>query len=72
MIGSPLGPLSLLAVALATDAWIFLDSRKRRASGRVVVATIGPVNLSTPEQWLLGGLVLWIVVVPLYLVARRA
>jgi hypothetical protein len=30
------------------------------------------VTLSTPEQWLLGSVLLWIFVVPLYLVARRA
>jgi hypothetical protein len=35
-------------------------------------AALGPVTVSTPMQWLLGCLVLWVFVVPLYVVARDA
>ncbi|MGE0819906.1 MAG: hypothetical protein AB7O74_14720 [Candidatus Nanopelagicales bacterium] len=72
MSGSPLGPLALLAVAVAVDAWVFLDAKRRQDSGDDVVASVGPVTLSEPAHWLLGCIVLWILVVPLYLVARRA
>ena len=72
MSGSPVAALALLLVVLVVDVWVFLDARTRRASGDDVVATVGPVTLSTPEQWLLGSALLWIFVVPLYLVARRA
>ena len=72
MNGNALGPLALLVVALAVDVWVFLDARHRSHAGDDVVATVGPVTLSTPEQWLLGSLLLWVFVVPLYLVARRA
>jgi hypothetical protein len=61
----------LLAV-VATDAWVFTDAHSRRAGGRPVVASVGQLTISTPEQWGLGCLVLWIFVFPLYLTARRA
>ena len=70
--GGALGPLALLVVVLAVDVWVFLDARRRSHAGADVVATVGPVTLSTPQQWLLGSLLLWVFVVPLYLVARRA
>jgi hypothetical protein len=70
--GSPLGPITLLVVALAVDAWVFLDARRRSDAGDAVVATVGPVTVSSPEQWLLACVFLWIFAVPLYLVARRA
>jgi hypothetical protein len=70
--GTLVAPLMFLLVALAVDVWVFLDAKGRRDAGDDVVATVGPVTLSTPEQWLLGSVLLWIFVVPLYLVARRA
>ena len=72
MDGGALGALALLVVVLAVDVWVFLDARRRSRAGDDVVATVGPVTLSTPQQWLLGSLLLWVFVVPLYLVARRA
>ena len=67
-----LGPLALLVVVITVDVWVFLDARSRSRTGDDVVATVGPVTLSTPQHWLLGSLLLWVFVVPLYLVARRA
>lgn len=72
MSGSPAGSLLLLTVALVVDVWVLLDARRRSRSDDPVVATVGPVTLSTPEQWFVGCLLLWVLVVPLYLVARRA
>jgi len=69
--GAPVGPVVFLLVVLAVDAWVFVDARGRRESGDAVVATVGPITLSKPEQWLIGSVLLWIFVVPLYLVARR-
>ena len=66
------GPLVLLLGGLAVDVWVLRDARAREAQGRDVVATVGPVTLSTPSQWLLGCLLLWVFVVPRYLVARKA
>jgi hypothetical protein len=70
--GSPLGPGALLVLVATVDAWVFIDARRRRDSGDEVVASVGPITLSSPEQWLFGCILLWVVVVPLYLVARRA
>jgi putative flippase GtrA len=64
--------VGLLLLVLAVDAWVFLDARARAAGGRDVVARIGPFTLSTAGQWLLGCVVLWVFVVPLYLAARSA
>ena len=63
--------LAVIAV-VACDAWVFSDARGRAARGRPVVASVGQLSISTPEQWGLGCLVLWIFVFPLYITARRA
>jgi hypothetical protein len=70
--GNWLAPVVLVLVVLTVDVFIFRDARARQSEGRAVVATLGPVNVSTPWQWLLGCLVLWVFVVPLYFVARDA
>lgn len=72
MDGRWIAPVGVLLAVLAVDVWVYTEARSRRARGQSVVATVGPVTLSTPEQWLLGCLVLWIFVLPLYLVARNA
>ena len=72
MDGEWLAPVIFLLLVVAVDIWVYREASARRAEGRSVVATVGPVTLSTPEQWSLGCLVLWIFVLPLYLVARNA
>ena len=72
MDGGWLGGLTLLVVVGIVDLWIFLEARGRQARGQEVIATIGAVTIPTPEQWLLGCIVLWVFAVPLYLVARSA
>ena len=70
--GDWLAPVVPVLVVFTVDVFIFRDARTRQSEGRAVVATVGPVTVSTPGQWLLGCLVLWVFVVPLYLVARDA
>ena len=70
--GNWLGALAVLLFVFIVDVWIFVEARNREARGQEVIATVGPVTLSTPEQWLVGCIVLWVFVVPLYLVARNA
>jgi hypothetical protein len=65
-------PVTILVVILAIDVWVYREAQVRRAGGQSVVASVGPVTISTPEQWFLGCLLLWIFVFPLYLVARRS
>ena len=72
MDGRWIAPLVLLLAVVTVDVWVYAEARSRQTHGKSVVATVGPVTFSTPEQWLLGCLVLWIFVLPLYLVARNA
>jgi len=72
MNGTWLAPVALLLVVLAFDVWVYGEAKVRQARGRSVVATVGPARLSTPEHWLLGCLLLWVFVFPLYLIARNA
>lgn len=68
----PRGTPSLLVRFFAVDAWEFLDAKGRQESGDDAVASVGPVTLPEPGHWLIGCIVLWIFVVALYLVAKRA
>jgi len=63
-----LAPLVLVAVLVA---WIYQDVTRRAAEGRPVVARLGGLELDTPVTWLTGCIVLGVVFVPLYAVARR-
>ncbi len=72
MLDAWVAPVALLGAVFASDAWVFLDSRRRWSQGRPVIVTIGPYTMAAPEQWLVGCIVLWVVTVPLYIVARRA
>jgi hypothetical protein len=72
MDGQWFGAVLLLTTVLVVDIWVVRDARTRQEQGRAVVATVGPVTLSTPEQWLFCCLVLWVFAVPLYVVARSA
>ena len=66
-----LGPLIVVLIFLAVDVWVYEDARARAERGRPVVFRMGGFVLSTPFQWLLGCVLLWIVFFPLY-VARRS
>jgi len=67
-----LAPVILLLVILAVDLWIYRDSRAHCDRGRPVVVRIGSITVDTPEAWLTGCLLLSLVFIPLYLVAREA
>ena len=70
----PNGALSsfvVLLLVVASLVWMAVDVTTRQSHGRPVVATLGPLTLETPGQWLSAGLLLWIVVFPLYVVARK-
>lgn len=65
------GLIPLFVIAMA-DVWVYLDARARSGTRREVSATIGAMEVDTPQAWLLWCLVLFLVFFPLYLVARRA
>ncbi len=71
MAGSWLGPVLIVIAVVARDAWVARDAIRRQSRGEGVTASVGPVTLDRPEHWLLGCLLLWILVFPMYLVARH-
>ncbi|MFU8854684.1 hypothetical protein ACNAW0_27480 [Micromonospora sp. SL1-18] len=62
-------PILVLLVVLALDAWVYTDARQRMRRGSPVSVSIGSLRVETPEAWLLGCVVLWVVFFPLYLAA---
>ena len=63
--------LAPLAVVALIDAWIYDDANRRAAAGRPVTARIGNLVIGTPNAWLIGSMVLFWFVWPLYWTARR-
>jgi hypothetical protein len=61
--------IALLVVVLGTDLWVLGDARARGQRGARVSVAVGNFEVSTPEAWFFGCLVLWVVFLPLYLTA---
>ena len=61
-----------IAVVLAIDVWVYFDAKRFADQGTPIFFRLGALVIDTPAKWLLGCLVLWILVVPTYLVSRRA
>ncbi|MGN6300585.1 MAG: hypothetical protein ACTHN8_05770 [Angustibacter sp.] len=60
-----------LAVVVGLDAWVYLDAGRRQGTAcQVSVTVAGRLTLDSPVGWLVGCVVLFVVVFPLYLVAR--
>ncbi|HET7490111.1 MAG TPA: hypothetical protein VFJ85_19460 [Acidimicrobiales bacterium] len=70
MSATDLLPIVVLVTVLGIDAWVFTDAQRKQSSGTPVVATLGPLELTSPTAWLLVCLVLFVVFFPLYVVAR--
>jgi hypothetical protein len=60
-----------LAVVVPVDVWVFADARRRQRERRPVELHVGTLELTAPLQWLAGCVVLVVLFVPLYLVARQ-
>lgn len=71
---SPAVVASLLAVLVVgtTSLWVLADARARLEVGRPVTATIGGVTVDRPEIWAALCLLVVVLFLPLYLVARSA
>lgn len=66
---------AVLTIVLAVGAvslWVWRDARSRDAHGRPVVATVGGLTFERPEVWAALCLLVALVFVPMYLVARKA
>lgn len=67
-----LAPIIVVLVILTVAIWVYKDPGARRDSGQTVVVTIGSITIDTPEAWLAGCVVLSVLCIPLYLVARES
>ncbi|NYI41217.1 hypothetical protein [Demequina lutea] len=64
--------LAPLFLVVAADVWVYRDARARANTRREVEASIGPWHIATPETWLGGCAVLFLIFFPMYLVVRSA
>ncbi|WP_076264134.1 hypothetical protein [Intrasporangium flavum] len=67
-----LGALVLVLAVVAASLWVLADARSRTQRGRPVVMTAFGLTVERPEVWAALCLVVVVVFLPLYLVARAA
>ena len=67
----PIFPILVAIAAVAMDAWVYADARGRAQDGDAVIARFGSLEISQPEHWLIGCVLVGVVFWPAYLVARR-
>ncbi len=61
-----------LVLVVTADIWVYRDARARANTRREVEASIGTWRITTPQTWLGGCALLFLIFFPMYLVARRA
>ena len=59
--------LILVAIVLATAAWVYKDAKSSAGRGHPIVSSVGSLQLNTPMAWFLACLVLWELCFPLLL-----
>lgn len=67
-----LAPLVPLLVIILSSVWVLQDARRFEREGRPVVVVVAGRTLDDPPVWAALSLVLFLIVFPMYLVARRA
>lgn len=65
-------PLLLVMIVGATSLWVLADARSRVKVDRPVTVTFGSVTVDRPEVWATLCLLVVVLFLPLYLVARSA
>ena len=63
-------PLSVLAVLLVVDLWVYSDASAHAEQGRPVVLSIGSLRVDTPATWFTVYLILSVIFIPIYLAMR--
>ena len=61
-----------LVLVITADIWVYRDARASANTRREVGGSIGTWRIATPETWLGGCALLFLIFFPMYLVARRA
>lgn len=64
-------PLAVVAVLAGSALWVRRDARAQAGRGEPVTFSLGSLEVSTPEAWAIGSLVLWVIFMPLYLTCRN-
>jgi hypothetical protein len=67
----PVVPLIAVVVLLGTGVWVYRDAAANAEAGTPVTLVFGTSRIDTPEAWTIGCVVLFVVFLPLYLVARN-
>ena len=67
-----LGPAVLAGMVACLDLWIFIDARRWAKRGTPVVFRFGSLTIGTPEAWTVACLLLFVIFMPIYMVARRS
>jgi hypothetical protein len=65
-------PLLIGLVVVAAVVWVFQDARSHERDHRPVAVTVAGVTIEQPQIWAALCLLLFAIVFPLYLAARRA
>ncbi len=65
-------PIVGLVAWLAGCLWVYRDAKTNAAAGTPVYLQIGTLRIDTPEAWAIACLAFLIVLLPLYLAARRS
>ncbi len=63
--------LAILLLLVACSLWVLEDARSRQDKGHPVVASVGGYTIDRPEIWAALSLLVCVLAVPMYLVARR-
>ncbi len=67
-----LAPLVIAVVVVCVDVWVLVDARRWARRGTPVVFRLGSFTIGTPEAWVVACLLLFVIFVPIYAVARRS
>jgi hypothetical protein len=67
-----LGPLLIVGVVVCLDLWVLADALRWTGQGTPVVFRFGSLTIGTPETWAIACLLMFVIFIPIYVVARRA
>ena len=65
-------PLVVVGVILLADVWVFVDARRWAEQGSPVRFQFGSFAIETPQAWAIACVLVFILFMPIYAVARRS
>jgi hypothetical protein len=67
-----IAPVIIAGLVICADVWVLLDARRWTRKGTPVVFRFGSITIATPETWAALCLLLFVIFLPIYAIARRA